>query len=443
MSLAVTAAIQRAADVRHAAQVASGPAKEANIKVPPSSVFAEGSVSPTSVLQSLEYNDGSPPELGDRIANLCADGLVFGARGTVVGIHGAKSGCVEVIMDEEFIGGSSLQGSCSNFRGKLCVWDHLLKITAVDSKDIVEKIIPSSMKSDTNQNVIQEEKEQVIENSTENTEPAKNNITPSRIMPRLESKNIPNKTNSRSNGSGNRGGKQGVWKEALGPQANSKGFHGMNRRVENGFKAWHKLVTTSDLDFYSVGLKSMLGVNADTHSSSDATASLKAKLGVGVKTELPVLISPQQIQSSELNNSNGLMPTSAPTTQAQNSATSALEEIMRSTSFFPPAHSSQMNQAQLSNFNFTYLQEGEKPTTIPISSQQSNPRSPLIGSAMMAISNGVHATQVPQFQGMHNPTLNESKKTSTVPRGKKSPNVMSEKNNQGIVPSVVATRLKR
>ena len=81
--------------------------------------------------------------------------------------------------------------------------------------------------------------------------------------------------------------------------------------------------------------------------------------------------------------------------------------------------------------------------THSISSQQSNPRSPLIGSAMMAISNGVHATQVPQFQGMHNSTLNESKKSSTVPRGKKSPNVMSEKNNQGIVPSVVATRLKR
>ena len=35
MSLAATAAIQRAVDVRHAAQLASEPAKEANIKVPP------------------------------------------------------------------------------------------------------------------------------------------------------------------------------------------------------------------------------------------------------------------------------------------------------------------------------------------------------------------------------------------------------------------------
>ena len=72
----------------------------------------------------------------------------------------------------------------------------------------------------------------------------------------------------------------------------------------------------------------MLGVNADqsnnidkdaeslgnhnsnniTQLSSDSTACLKAKLGVGVKTELPVLISPQQIQSSELTNFNGLKP---------------------------------------------------------------------------------------------------------------------------------------
>ena len=57
--------------------------------------------------------------------------------------------------------------------------------------------------SDTNQNVLQEEKEHVMENSTKNMEPTKNNTTPSRIMPRLESKNIPNKTNSRSYESGN------------------------------------------------------------------------------------------------------------------------------------------------------------------------------------------------------------------------------------------------
>ena len=54
-----------------------------------------------------------------------------------------------------------------------------------------------------------------------------------------------------------------------------------------------------------------------THSSLDSTACLNVKLGVGVKTELPVLISPQQIKSSELTNFNGLKPTSAPTKQAQ------------------------------------------------------------------------------------------------------------------------------
>ena len=47
---------------------------------------------------------GAPPELGDRVANLCANGVPFGARGTVVAIHDATEGCVEVLLDEEFIG---------------------------------------------------------------------------------------------------------------------------------------------------------------------------------------------------------------------------------------------------------------------------------------------------------------------------------------------------
>lgn len=44
-----------------------------------------------------------------------ARGVPFGMWGTVVAIHG-HSGCVEVVFDEEFIGGSTLHGMCSNYR---------------------------------------------------------------------------------------------------------------------------------------------------------------------------------------------------------------------------------------------------------------------------------------------------------------------------------------
>lgn len=44
-----------------------------------------------------------------------AKGVPFGLWGTVVACH-SHSGCVEVVFDEEFIGGSTLHGMCSNYR---------------------------------------------------------------------------------------------------------------------------------------------------------------------------------------------------------------------------------------------------------------------------------------------------------------------------------------
>jgi len=54
-------------------------------------------------------------------------GVPFGLKGTVVIVH-SSTGYVEVIFDEEFIGGRSLQGNCSQFRGRLCPWSGLLRI---------------------------------------------------------------------------------------------------------------------------------------------------------------------------------------------------------------------------------------------------------------------------------------------------------------------------
>ncbi|CAM9600665.1 unnamed protein product, partial [Sphacelaria rigidula] len=44
-----------------------------------------------------------------------AKGVPFGMWGTVIAIH-SHSACVEVVFDEEFIGGGTLHGMCSNYR---------------------------------------------------------------------------------------------------------------------------------------------------------------------------------------------------------------------------------------------------------------------------------------------------------------------------------------
>ena len=83
-------------------------------------------------------------------------------RGTVVSIHSEASGCVEVVMDEEFIGGSTLQGMCGNFRGKLVVWNHLLKISAADSKGVVDQIIPTGSGKDAIKELLEKTKEEPV-----------------------------------------------------------------------------------------------------------------------------------------------------------------------------------------------------------------------------------------------------------------------------------------
>ena len=76
----------------------------------------------------LSYND-KPPRLGDRVVNMNSLGVPFGLKGTVVAIHTATC-YTEVIFDEEFVGGRSLNGNCSQFRGRLCPWSGLLRTSS-------------------------------------------------------------------------------------------------------------------------------------------------------------------------------------------------------------------------------------------------------------------------------------------------------------------------
>ena len=97
-------------------------------KVPLQTIFREGIFGTYDApLQGL--NDAyDPPELGDRVVNLVASAVPFGLKGTVIAIH-ASSAYVEVLFDEEFAGGKSLQGLCSAFRGALVSWSSVLKVS--------------------------------------------------------------------------------------------------------------------------------------------------------------------------------------------------------------------------------------------------------------------------------------------------------------------------
>uniref|UniRef100_A0A7S2RDX7 5'-3' exoribonuclease 1 n=1 Tax=Mucochytrium quahogii TaxID=96639 RepID=A0A7S2RDX7_9STRA len=68
------------------------------------------------------------PQLGDRVENFGSPVVPFGLGGTVVATH-ASTGCVEVLFDKGFIGGTSLYGACGTNRGKLLPYTQLLNLS--------------------------------------------------------------------------------------------------------------------------------------------------------------------------------------------------------------------------------------------------------------------------------------------------------------------------
>ena len=59
-------------------------------------------------------------ELGDRVISVRSDdGVPYGLRGTIVGMHTQSNGIyVEIVFDTELISGTTLNGKCSNLRGQ-------------------------------------------------------------------------------------------------------------------------------------------------------------------------------------------------------------------------------------------------------------------------------------------------------------------------------------
>jgi hypothetical protein len=356
MPAEAVAAVERAADVRTVALKKRGPPAESLVKVPPSALYREGSTSPTDVLLATDFNDNEAPQLGDRIVNLCASGLPFGAKGkissllfpryvelsapnilmkhagTVIGVHEARTGCVEVLMDEEFIGGSSLQGVCSNFRGKLCVWAHLLKVSPANSQDVVDKLVPKGSGRAAVNKIIADIERQARTQKAQGSskDPPKvaeavdrQNRSMLAEVPVVDSRSPPepastprntsapksvqagkpvvtSRPSSRAGSSGR--GRQPGWREAIGPDQEGVGFKG-KRQGKSGLNRWKghvapnptasipNAVKESNPD---ARLKALLGVTSATPEQrkeptldADAAAGLKALLGVRSSADPP------------------------------------------------------------------------------------------------------------------------------------------------------------
>lgn len=451
-------AVQRAADVRAANLEKDGAVKESNVKVPSSAIYRERSTAATDVLLASEHSVSVPPELGDRVANLCANGVPFGARGTVVAIHDAREGCVEVVMDEEFIGGSTLQGTCANFRGKLCVWNHLLKISAADSQGIVDSVIPAGsgravvdklMKDievadpppEPKQPKEQKPTDQKEQNTTSGSgrDPKNPWNSPTRAASASRSGSAPRA------GSSSRGGRQGAWNQARGPPEKVVGFtkYGRHIQAKNGYDAWKKLVKKSDQSngkskgsatknekaqaskASSEGqLKAMLGVtsaskpqppaateNVDTNA---AAAGLKAMLGLGGGT-------------SE-------SPTESKSAAPDESAADVLMQLMMQGSPAPTTMPEQ--HVPRSAFNFTYVKEGEEQPPQPEPSMMP-PMQPGMMHPYAHMMPPIMAPgpQSPQAQPSNHMSKETKSRSSTTPSSKKASSPM--------VPSIVVKSSKK
>jgi len=72
---------------------------------------------------------GGSFEVGERVVCIAGTGIPpFGARGTVIGVY-EEDGAVEVLFDEEFLGGTDLFGRCSDSRGGLLAAIDLLNLS--------------------------------------------------------------------------------------------------------------------------------------------------------------------------------------------------------------------------------------------------------------------------------------------------------------------------
>jgi 5'-3' exoribonuclease 1 len=417
------AAVQRAADVRNAVLEQKGELKHVNIKVPSSALYREGSTGATDIIQQT---DTSPPELGDRIVNLCANGLPFGARGTVVGIHDEKTGCVEVVMDKEFIGGSTLQGMCANFRGKLVVWNHLLKISAANSRDIVDQMIPTGSGKVALQTALNSITDDAVSSETP-TPPVMSNT----IQNNDKSSDLSIAWSAGLSTNTVKAEKQVTWREAKGPSETDYGFKGADRKVKNGFKSWQKMISTrtkslkhsknnhsvpATNETLSAGLKALLGVRSIDENQNAAAPSREATFsGIhsmsDVASSLPAIEKVPVASKQAINNS--------PSSNAADALLKLMSEGPPGIGLENPVGFPQplIPAIQQPMFNFTYIKEGDPKEQLPNHKIQTLPHHLQYPVTHMSPALTYHQTMVTATNGsypQHHPSAIYMEKNATT-----------------------------
>ena len=398
-------AVEKATDVRNLALKKKGFPMESLIKIPGSVLYRENSTGATDVMLASDHNGNEAPELGDRVVNLCASGIPFGARGIVVGIHKASTGCVEIVMDEEFVGGTNLQGLCSNFRGKLAVWAHLMKSTVENNREITDKHVqPGSGKAKVDKILSGIEKQIADDNNGSVSIPTPSNLTQRRpIIASSPNRHgsagkirAPSSGKSRAESSG-RAKKQAGWREASGPPEKGIGFKGV-RKGKSGINQWKAFMksekknktiardtpvstsTTNTAEGKSTELKAMLGVTQSPASHLKAmlgvnttivpsapkivpsqpqnpTASLKAVLGVSTDTNA-ASSHPQLLQAMN----DGFPP---PPPVPPSAADQLLQLMAKQQQQQQPLHQMPAVVSGGSSFNFAYTEEGKDESETP------------------------------------------------------------------------------
>jgi len=261
------------------------------------------------------------------------------------------------------------------------VWNHLLKVSASNSMDIVEQMIPSGSGKVAIDNILHTEEGKSVSEEKKDSPvcgnaPEKSGTDPVESQPSQYVKS-PNSVS--------RGGKQGSWREASGPTKAGVGFKGAGRGGKSGLHCWHQMLlgkgpmaairpTTTPKESQinvasTTGLKAMLGVSDNNNNNnkpsngkssaqvsdesmgierkastqvSDASMGLKSILGVGqVISPAPVLTPP-------------LPPKSA-------SAADCLLQMMAHAPTPSDSNPQVTPQSSHPNFNFTYVTEGEAP----------------------------------------------------------------------------------
>jgi hypothetical protein len=339
-------------------------------------------------------------------------------------------------MDEEFVGGTSLQGACSNFRGKLCVWAHLLKISADNSKGVVDKLVPQGSGQAAVDKILSSIDKDVVSHAAQseggsNSAPsvnawnAKASEAPAVVKAKLSQQPRSASTGparsesagrSASAGKARAGsagrGKQGAWREAKGPPEKGIGFKGARKSATSGLKKWKSLMASNKGVKVGQGaasnrngsqgkaaeLKAMLGVTSSVpppppqvvanagQSGRDAAAGLKALLGVGDPPQQPVPPS------------NDGFPPPPP---AQLTAADRLLQLMSK------QHPEQvpMSMPQASSFNFTYVEEGKEPPPPSQRPQMSQMGFPPPPSPPMQMQMGAYGQMPPMYMQMPHPNV--------------------------------------